>query len=149
MYGGAGGVGGAFGAALAKSGADVTFVARGAHLAAMKQNGLTIVGGRGETHIVPTQATDDPAFRVDLARGDNDNSTASGVPAIAGTPHITLPMGMVHGLPVGLSLMGPAWSEGRLLALAAAVERALPPRKAPGFIPSLEGRAAAAFAPQH
>ena len=58
---GAGGVGGAFGAALAKSGADVTFVARGAHLAAMKQNGLTIVGGRGETHIVPTQATDDPA----------------------------------------------------------------------------------------
>jgi len=58
---GAGGVGGAFGAALAKSGADVTFVARGAHLAAMKQNGLKIVGGRGETHVVPTQATDDPA----------------------------------------------------------------------------------------
>ncbi len=58
---GAGGVGGAFGAALAKAGADVTFVARGAHLAAMRANGLKIVGGRGETHIVPTQATDDPA----------------------------------------------------------------------------------------
>ena len=58
---GAGGVGGAFGAALAKAGADVTFVARGAHLAAMKANGLKIEGGRGETHIVPTQATDDPA----------------------------------------------------------------------------------------
>ena len=58
---GAGGVGGAFGAALAKAGADVTFVARGAHLAAMRQNGLKIEGGRGETHIVPTQATDDPA----------------------------------------------------------------------------------------
>ena len=58
---GAGGVGGGFGAALAKAGADVTFIARGAHLAAMKNEGLKIQGGRGETHLVPTQATDDPA----------------------------------------------------------------------------------------
>lgn len=58
---GAGGVGGAFGAALAKAGADVTFIARGAHLAAMKSKGLRVEGGRGETHLVPTQATDDPA----------------------------------------------------------------------------------------
>ena len=57
---GAGGVGGGFGAALAKAGADVTFIARGAHLAAMKSAGLKVVGGRGETHVVPTQATDDP-----------------------------------------------------------------------------------------
>jgi 2-dehydropantoate 2-reductase len=57
---GAGGVGGGFGAALGKAGADVTFIARGAHLAAMKKDGLKIVGGRGETHLVPTQATDDP-----------------------------------------------------------------------------------------
>jgi 2-dehydropantoate 2-reductase len=57
---GAGGVGGGFGVALAKAGADVTFIARGAHLAAMKSNGLRIEGGRGETHLVPTQATDDP-----------------------------------------------------------------------------------------
>jgi 2-dehydropantoate 2-reductase len=58
---GAGGVGGAFGAALAKAGADVTFVARGAHLQAMRTIGLRIDSPRGETHIVPTQATDDPA----------------------------------------------------------------------------------------
>jgi 2-dehydropantoate 2-reductase len=58
---GAGGVGGGFGVALAKAGADVTFIARGAHLAAMKSHGLKIQGGRGETHLVPTQATDDPA----------------------------------------------------------------------------------------
>src|SRR5246500_403371 len=58
---GAGGVGGAFGAALAKAGADVTFIARGAHLAAIKSDGLKIRGGRGETHLVPTRATDDPA----------------------------------------------------------------------------------------
>jgi len=65
---GAGGVGGAFGTALAKAGADVTFIARGAHLAAMKSQGLKVQGGRGETHLVPTQATDDPAQigKVDL-----------------------------------------------------------------------------------
>jgi 2-dehydropantoate 2-reductase len=58
---GAGGVGGGFGAALAKAGADVTFIARGAHLAAMKSAGLKVTGPRGDTHLVPTQATDDPA----------------------------------------------------------------------------------------
>jgi 2-dehydropantoate 2-reductase len=58
---GTGGVGGAFGAALAKAGADVTFVARGAHLAAMLENGLRVEGGRGETVICPVQATDDIA----------------------------------------------------------------------------------------
>ena len=58
---GAGGVGGGFGAALAKAGADVTFVARGAHLAAMKSTGLKVTGPRGDTHLVPTQATDNPA----------------------------------------------------------------------------------------
>jgi 2-dehydropantoate 2-reductase len=58
---GAGGVGGAFGAALAHAGADVTFVARGAHLKAMREHGLRIEGPRGNTHLVPTQATDDPA----------------------------------------------------------------------------------------
>lgn len=58
---GAGGVGGAFGAALAQAGADVTFVARGAHLAAMQKNGLRVEGGRGDTLISPCQATDDPS----------------------------------------------------------------------------------------
>ena len=58
---GAGGVGGGFGAALAKAGADVTFIARGAHLAAMKSAGLKVGGPRGQIHLVPTQATDDPA----------------------------------------------------------------------------------------
>src|SRR5262244_412289 len=58
---GAGGVGGAFGAALAKAGTDVTFVARGAHLSAMKTKGLTVLSPRGDVHLSPTQATDNPA----------------------------------------------------------------------------------------
>src|SRR5450631_739948 len=58
---GAGGVGGGFGAALAKAGADVSFIARGAHLAAMKREGLKVQGTRGDIHLVPTRAIDDPA----------------------------------------------------------------------------------------
>jgi 2-dehydropantoate 2-reductase len=58
---GAGGVGGGFGAALARAGADVTFIARGAHLAAMKSQGLKVQSERGDIHLVPTRATDDPA----------------------------------------------------------------------------------------
>src|SRR5436190_22215151 len=58
---GAGGVGGGYGAALAKAGADVTFLARGAHLAAMRSAGLKVKSPRGDTHLVPTQATEDPA----------------------------------------------------------------------------------------
>lgn len=57
---GTGGVGGGYGATLAKAGADVTFIARGAHLAAMKANGLRVESPRGDTHLLPTQATDDP-----------------------------------------------------------------------------------------
>src|SRR5689334_5304104 len=58
---GTGGIGGPYGAALAKAGADVTFVARGSHLRAIRENGLRIEGDRGETHIRPAQATDDIA----------------------------------------------------------------------------------------
>jgi 2-dehydropantoate 2-reductase len=58
---GAGGIGSIYGAALAKAGADVIFVARGAHLAAMREAGLRIEGDRGEIHIRPAQATDDIA----------------------------------------------------------------------------------------
>jgi 2-dehydropantoate 2-reductase len=58
---GAGAVGAAFGAALAKAGSDVTFVARGDHLAAMHRRGLTLVSPRGDLHLNPVSATDVPA----------------------------------------------------------------------------------------
>ena len=57
---GAGGVGAGYGAALAKAGGDVTFIARGAHLEAMRTKGLKLESPRGDIHLVPTQATDDP-----------------------------------------------------------------------------------------
>jgi 2-dehydropantoate 2-reductase len=58
---GAGGIGAPLGASLAISGQDVTFLARGAHLAGMRANGLRIEGDRGQTIVRPVQATDDAA----------------------------------------------------------------------------------------
>jgi 2-dehydropantoate 2-reductase len=58
---GAGGIGAIFGAALANAGGEVVFVARGPHLAAMRENGLRIEGDRGETVIRPAWATDEMA----------------------------------------------------------------------------------------
>src|SRR5271156_3711557 len=58
---GAGGIGAIYGAAVAKAGNEVIFVARGAHLAAMRETGLRIEGDRGERLIRPAQATDDIA----------------------------------------------------------------------------------------
>jgi len=57
---GSGGVGGYFGARLAKGGADVTFIARGAHLAAMRANGLAIDSAHEPLHLPKVNATDDP-----------------------------------------------------------------------------------------
>ena len=58
---GSGGLGGYFGARLANAGADVTFIARGAHLAAMRDRGLSVEGASEPIHVSPVQATDDPA----------------------------------------------------------------------------------------
>ena len=79
---GTGGIGAPYGASLAKAGVDVTFVARGAHLTAMHENGLRIEGDRGETHIRPAQATDDmPASASSISFCSASNCGMSKAPA--------------------------------------------------------------------
>ena len=56
--------------------------------------------------------------------GDHDVFHTSSPAAVAGYPAVSVPAGQVHGLPVGLSFVGPAWSEPRLIALAHAFEQA-------------------------
>lgn len=73
--------------------------------------------------VAPTRG---PAWVSDLVNGDNFNgSIGFGSPAaIAGYPHLTVPMGEVHGLPVGISFFGPKWEDHAVLKLGAAYERA-------------------------
>ena len=94
------------------------------------------------------EPTAEPSFRIDLVRGDSHSGgNSAGVPAIAGYPHLTLPMGAVRGLPVGVSLVGPRWSEAALLALGAAAEKALPARRPPRLRPSVESQDRSALDP--
>jgi amidase len=87
--------------------------------------------------VAPTMA---PAWLIDPVLKDAGVfGEAGGPPAIAGYPHLTMPMGLVRGLPVGLSLIGPAWSEASLLAYGYAFEQAAHARKPPRYLASSVG----------
>ena len=75
------------------------------------------------------------AWSIDIIHGDQVNEMSFSSPAaISGYPHITVPGGLYHGLPVGISFMGGAYSEGSLFALAYAFEQATKKRVAPVFL---------------
>ncbi|TRW15198.1 amidase [Glacieibacterium frigidum] len=80
-----------------------------------------------------------PAWLIDAVNGDQSSGGgAGGLAAVAGYPHLTVPMGDIRGLPVGLSLIGPAWSEARLLGLGFAYEQAAKIVLKPSFRASVE-----------
>jgi amidase len=68
--------------------------------------------------------------------GDHFVGAGYGIAAVAATPSITVPMGEVSGLPVGITFMGRAWSEPELLGYAYAFEQATHARKAPTYRPT-------------
>ncbi len=77
--------------------------------------------------------TNQPAWDIDWENGDNYAGSASSPAAISGYPHITVPMGQVNGMPVGISFFGAFLSEGTLVESAYAFEQATRHRKAPSF----------------
>ena len=77
--------------------------------------------------------TGGPAWVTDLINGDSYGGGSSGAAAVSGYPNVTVPAGFVHGLPVGISFFGRAWSEGKLIQLAYAFEHATQVRRAPQF----------------
>lgn len=81
--------------------------------------------------------TNGPAWTIDWINGDHFSGGSSSPAAISGYPNITVPMGFVHGLPVGISFFGRAWSEPVLLNITYAFEQMTLHRKAPGFIKNL------------
>jgi Asp-tRNA(Asn)/Glu-tRNA(Gln) amidotransferase A subunit family amidase len=72
-----------------------------------------------------------PAWKIDHVSGDHDGGSSSRLPAVAGYPHWTVPMGYIHGLPVGLSIIGAANSDWRVPEIGAAYEKLNPTRRAP------------------
>ncbi len=73
------------------------------------------------------------AWLTDFINGDHYGGSFSSPAAVAGYPHITVPAGQVHGLPVGLSFVGAAYSEAALIRMAYSYEQATLHRRAPQF----------------
>jgi len=81
--------------------------------------------------------TGGPAWTTDLVNGDHFGGGSSAYPAVAGYPNVSVPAGEVHGLPVGLSFFGRAWSEPTLIGIAYAFEQATGARLVPRFRPTV------------
>jgi amidase len=81
--------------------------------------------------------TGSPTWPIDLVNGDHFTGASSGASAIAGYPIINVPMGSAFGLPLGISFMGTAWSEPKLIKLASGFEAATHARSKPTYITSL------------
>jgi len=97
-----------------------------------RKDGLDRVleANRLDAVIAPTGG---PAWLIDPVNGDHSGAGFSSPAAVAGYPHLTVPAGFVRGLPVGVSFVGPAWTEARLLALGYAYERISANRRPPMF----------------
>lgn len=93
----------------------------------MKENNLDALCG----------VSNGPSSCIDNINGDYGTGFSfSGPAATAGYPHITLPMGMIHGLPVGISFVAGAYQEAEVIKIAYAFEQATKKREAPKFITS-------------
>ena len=111
-------------------------LAKNRRLAAVQGIDATMAKHRLDAIVAPTQG---PPALIDLVNGDPSGGGSFTSPAaVAGYPHVTVPMGYVFGLPVGISFVGRAWSEPTLLRLAYAYEQATKHRRAPRFLRSAE-----------
>lgn len=84
--------------------------------------------------------TNGTAWLIDPINGDAYTGGSSSPAAVAGYPSVTVPAGEYRGLPVGISFYGAAWTDGKMLALAADFEAKAPARRAPNFAPTLPAR---------
>ncbi|MBS1524547.1 MAG: amidase [Bacteroidetes bacterium] len=107
---------------------NTTTITRGVIDKLLKENKLDAIAA----------PTNGPACCIDLVNGDYDNGYSfSGPAAMAGYPHITVPMGFIHGVPVGLSFVSTAYDEAGIIKLGYAYEQATKKRVPPKFTKDL------------
>jgi amidase len=111
-----------------------------AYLAALRKNHL-LTRSQGIDFIMKKNRLDalvaptgGPSWPTDWVNGDHFTGGYSSASAVAGYPHITVPAGYVHGLPVGISFFGGAYSEPKLISIAYAFEQATRARQSPRFL---------------
>ncbi|MEN6618755.1 MAG: amidase [Rikenellaceae bacterium] len=102
-------------------------------LKGMREDGMDKVMDQYKLNamIAPTGA---PAWKTDLINGDNFLGSSSSYAAVSGYPSITVPMGFIDELPVGISFFGRAWSEPLLLEIAYSYEQGTKHRRPPKFL---------------
>ena len=98
-----------------------------------RKQGIDAVLEKDKLHAIVAPAGG-PAWLIDLVTGDHDTGGSSTPAAVAGYPNIAVPAGFVHGLPVGISFFGAAWSEGLLIKIGSGFEAAMNARKKPQFL---------------
>jgi len=108
---------------------------------AAREKAARLAGPEGIDRLLKTHGVDllvgvtnGPAWVSDLAKGDSyDGPSVSQLPAIAGYPHLTVPMGAVEGLPIGVSFIGAKWRDADVLAAGYAYEQASGKRVTPTY----------------
>ncbi len=111
-----------------------------------REEGIAYAGSNGIDRLLAAHGLDAligptvaAAWPIDTVHGDQYPGGGGGyLAAMAGYPHLTVPMGNVKGLPVGLSFIGPKWSDALILALGHSYEQARGPLAGPAFLPSIE-----------
>ena len=108
--------------------------ARARCLEQSRQNGLDLALDHDGLDALVALTTG-PAWLIDYVNGDSFLGAGYSIAAVAGYPSVTVPVGHVHGLPIGCAFLGRAWSEPVLLQLAAGLEGAISASLRPGFSP--------------
>ena len=114
---------------------------------AARETSLRLAGAEGIDRLLNEHAvialiapTTGPAWTTDVVNGDHYLGAASQLAAVAGYPHLSVPMGQVQGLPVGMSFIDAKWDDARILSLGYAFEQLTRARFDPEFARSIEDR---------